>query len=129
MEKDEVIALLTAFAKQLQDILEKGVHASRDELNAQQLQRFAAVDKVLAEYRTWVIDTANQVAEDSARVANAMAVNDARFRAVVAYLSGDDPGQAFASSREVSRQRLGDRFDPLLWNEEADWLAKMRRRD
>lgn len=76
--------------------------------------------------RLLVID--QQLAERHAKQVNAIALSEAKFDAVIAYLVGHDVDEALVRRREIFRERHAELFDPLLWQVEPDWLTALKRR-
>lgn len=121
MERDEVVGLIAraaaAIGDEMRQRIEEGLKASHARLESSLSASLAA--------RLLIVD--QLLAEKEARAANAMAVNDARFAGLIAYVQGQDPQAAFDRQREVFRDAHAGVFDPEAWGTEPDWLSALRK--
>lgn len=117
MENEEVRRLILQVLQPTLTALDhatQGLEGTEDRINRRMDAHMLVINQLLTE-------------RHAAQV-NAMAMNDPRFAALVAYVTGGDVGQAFDRSREVFRDRHPGVFDDARWGTEPDWLAALRAR-
>lgn len=117
MEDEQIKEYITAL---LQPTLQS-LNAAVQSLNAVEQRLQSGLDA-----RLQVVD--QLLLERHALQVNAMAVNDARFAALIAYVTGQDVGAALEASRDGFKSKHPALFDAALWRVEPDWLIALQRR-
>lgn len=127
MEDSEIKAyireLLQPVLVELNNLLEP-LNAQRDVSKALRSEFVELQNRVAAQH----LLTEQLLIERQAQLMNAIAVNDARFAALIAYLTGNDVQEAFVAFREKFRNTNPAQFDERAWNVAPEWLVALMRR-